>query len=780
MPPWPVNLRGHRPAVVALAVAVSAAVVTVIAAALGARGQVTSAGLVVAGVLFPVGLGALAAGAAQPGVRLRRVLDGLGVGLCLLLTVWLPVSAGPTGGWRTGPGGGWPVAVLVAGLAVPAMVGAGWPVLRQRWAALAGAGAVGCLAAAGASTELSDAAPGWWVPVVLAAAAGPVLVVDGLRRFEEVTARPSGPDGGFAVLGLAIGAAVLAALYRLVMAGSLNRVALALAAVTGIVVAVREALAAMDVRRRTRRMVAREAWLRSLVAGSPDVVLAIDADLVVRWQSPAAARLFGLSDQDVRGRLLVALVHPHDAGPVFEALHAVAGTVVEARLRDGFGRWRRTELEVSSESTDVDGLVLRVRDLGDDGTVWSRHPMAFTDQRTGLADRRELLRTMEARTAGGWSWLLVIDLDGPAADDAVLVEAARRLRGGLDEDDLPARLDSGRFAVLTERGQVRAYALATRLLTVLSAAYSLPGATVYPPVSVGMAPVAGAAGAEEVLSRAALALERARNAAPGRVEWYDESMADALRRRLMVERDLPGALGDGALAVVYQPVVDLATGHPVGVEALLRWRHPELGPVPPAELIPAAETVGLGYAVDEWVLNTACGQLATWVGAGRDLWLSVNVSPVHLADTGWVSTVRDALRDHGLPGRRLMVEVAGDSPAPVTPPVTVADLADRLGALRDLGVRTAIDHFGTGSTPLAHLNRLPVDVLKVDRKLFEEPVLDVVVGRAVRYGLDVIAEGLQAPAHLDAVHAAGCRYGQGNLFHRPAAASHVAGYLASS
>src|SRR5439155_6746342 len=213
--------------------------------------------------------------------------------------------------------------------------------------------------------------------------------------------------------------------------------------------------------------------------------------------------------------------------------------------------------------------------------------------------------------------------DGAGPDDGVIVEAARRLRGGLDEGDVPARLDSGRFAVLTGLGQVRAYALATRLLTVLSAAYYLPGATVYAPVCVGMAPLDGAAGGEEVLSRAGFALERARRAGPGRVEWYDESMADALRRRLVVERDLPGAVDGGGLAVVYQPVVDLTTGHPVGVEALLRWRHPELGPVPPAELIPAAGHLGLGYAVDEWVLHTACGQLATWAGAGRDLWLSV-------------------------------------------------------------------------------------------------------------------------------------------------------------
>jgi diguanylate cyclase (GGDEF)-like protein/PAS domain S-box-containing protein len=511
----------------------------------------------------------------------------------------------------------------------------------------------------------------------------------------------------------------------------------------------------------------------------------VDTDLVIKWQSPAAARQFGLSDQDVLGRPFAALVHPEDAGRVVEALAEVlAGRepgLIGARLHDGFGRWRDTESTVNDlrDVPAVGALVVHVRDVGERRELErTLQRMAFTDQLTGLANRREALRTLAARRLEDSGCVLAVDLDGLTGvndvrghevGDAVLIEVARRLRSGVDETDVVARLGGDEFLVLTGTGQVRAYALAMRLLTVLGEPYRLPGATVHLTATIGLAEVSGASTVDEVLGRADLALRRAKRAGRGRVEWYDESMAAALLRRMTLEQELPGAPTRGELDLVYQPVVELAYRNPVGVEALLRWRHPRLGTVLPAEVVPVAEELGLADELAAWVLHRACRQLAEWRRDGWDLWLSVNASPVQLAAPGFAEALTEATGAHLLPPSRLLVEV------PAAP-----DLGDALERARGAGVHTALDHFGSGPVSLADLRGLAVDVLKVDRSLFVEPaapILDVVVGLAERLGLQVVAEALEDEAHLDAVRAAGCRLGQGYLFARPTPAEHLEAYL---
>jgi EAL domain-containing protein (putative c-di-GMP-specific phosphodiesterase class I) len=230
-------------------------------------------------------------------------------------------------------------------------------------------------------------------------------------------------------------------------------------------------------------------------------------------------------------------------------------------------------------------------------------------------------------------------------------------------------------------------------------------------------------------------------------------------------------------------VIELAYQYPVGAEALLRWRHPKLGTVSPTELIPVAENLGLADEVGGWVLHRACRQLSSWLREGWDLWLSVNVSPRQLRSPGFVPGLRAALDTHLVAPDRLLLEVTerahGGS--------DLDGLEAVLAAVREVGVRTAIDHFGTGPTSLAHLHRIAVDVLKVDRSLFAEPagrggpvapIMDVVMGLADRLGLEVIASGLEADAHVDTVRAAGCRFGQGFLFAMPAPAEHLEAYLA--
>ncbi|WP_406036953.1 bifunctional diguanylate cyclase/phosphodiesterase [Micromonospora sp. NBC_00898] len=440
--------------------------------------------------------------------------------------------------------------------------------------------------------------------------------------------------------------------------------------------------------------------------------------------------------------------------------HAERLTAREARLR-----------ELVGHLDDRDRLARTVRRL------------TATDQLTGLANRRELLRGLAGRDPGSPPGaLLVVDLhglgvvndgSGHAVGDEVLVEVAKRLRAGCGPGDLVARLAGDEFAVLTDVGPVLAYALATRLLTALTEPYPLPGGAARLQASVGLAETAGG-DPEDVLRQADLARRRAVQLGRDRVEWYDAYLEEQLVRRLDLERELPGAVARGELDLVYQPVLALADRLPVGTEALLRWRSPVLGTVLPAELLPVAEDLDLVGEVGRWVLDRACRQLAEWSEGGRELWMSVNVGLRELAAPDFVPRTATALAAYGVPADRLVVEVAEPAVAAELPTVVA-----RLAGLRSLGVRTALDEFRAEHASLAQLRRLPIDLLKVGPHLVgtagdaRRPLIDVVVSLGDRLGVDVVVEGLESDAQVAGACRAGCRYGQGFALARPATAERV-------
>lgn len=774
-----------------------------------ARALGAAFGLVVAVAVYSFGLFMLPGTASGTQARLRRALDGLSVGISLAFVAWVLL---PTDGAVPPP-------VLMAALAVtvatPTIGINGMRSARQRRAALLcasgaelavlGLAAIVIMLAYGVSERglLAGA-----VPIVV----GPLLVWAGAQRVETkppsvAAAEVDGTFAGYPVLALPAGMAVLAAGYHLLTGGVFDRTSIVLAIGVSVAMVSREVLAVVDVRKYAERLVTQEAHFRALVSGAKDVTMVVDEELVVRWQSPAAARQFGLSDQDVLGRAFPGLLHPEDAAAVERLLRNLPGsrddgpsrsTLVEARLKDGFGRWRDTESTVSDQraTPEVGALVIHLRDVGERKHLErTLHQLAFTDQLTGLANRRELMRTVAARLGRGGHGapsgaLLVIDLHGMTAvndtrgrdvGDAVLIEVAVRIRAAAGQDDLVARVSGDQFGMVTAEGPVPAYALGTRLLTELTRPYELPGAIVLLHASIGLADLGVEDSVDDVLSRADLARRRARQLGRDRVEWYDESLEEQLLRRLDLERELPRAADRGELDLVYQPIIELADGRPVGVEALLRWRSPRLGTVLPAEVIPVAEQLGVIGEVGDWVLRTACRQMSRWLRDERDIWLSVNVSVRQLVEPGFVASVARALAVHDTPADRLLIEIAESQVGNDLPNVVT-----QLAGLRALGVRTALDDFGAGQASLAHLRRLPVDVLKVDSTLFAEPagrtgaatsMVDVVVGLGRRLGLEIVAEGLESAAHRELVTGAGCRYGQGFLLGCPAPAEHVEAYL---
>jgi EAL domain-containing protein (putative c-di-GMP-specific phosphodiesterase class I)/GGDEF domain-containing protein len=383
--------------------------------------------------------------------------------------------------------------------------------------------------------------------------------------------------------------------------------------------------------------------------------------------------------------------------------------------------------------------------------------------------------------------LLVIGIDDPdvahATREGVLREVTERVRdialpGGGDRTaqvDPPAALSATEFAVLVPANLTQAYGLAERLVTGLAEPVVVGRESVRLTACAGLTDIAGANGADDAIQRARLALVRARQLGPGRVEWYDGEMAAAVARRSTLERDLPEAVGRGELDLIYQPIMDLERGRPLAVEALLRWRHPRLGTVLPADVIPVAEATGAIGDVGHWVLRRASAQLAAWRTEGRDLSMAINVSPCQLGAAEFRSEVAAVLAAHRLPPERLVIEVAESRIEKGT------GLDEWVGALRSAGVRTALDEFGTGVSSLAKLRTLPIDMVKIGQPLVaagaSPPLIGVMVGVGRRLGIEVVAQGVEAPAQLAAVRDAGCRLGQGHLFARPQPAEHTEAYL---
>jgi diguanylate cyclase (GGDEF)-like protein/PAS domain S-box-containing protein len=762
------------------------------------------AGVGLVATFYVLGTMLLPGAATSVPVRLRRIFDGLGLGVSLTFAAYLTTPLGTITRLALIT-----TMCTAAGASMVTVI-----VLRARLhrpAALrCGSGAI--LVMISVCTAVNVVLAG--KPDIVLALLGLVIVAGlafnaegGARR--EPPPRPTVPEpeqylSSYPLLAVPAAVGVVAAVYHLATDGKWGTAAIVLGLLMVSVLVLRELLVVRDIRQYASALAEKEAHFRSLVAGATDLTLVLDERMRIQWQSPAAARVFGLADSEVVGRAFSQLIHPDDVAGAQAVIESVlagehAGgppALVNARFRDGNDRWRDTESTVTDQRgvPEVAALVVHVRDVGERRDLErTLHRLSYTDQLTGLANRRALMRDLLTfrRRAGRQGTVLVIDLHGLTAineahgretGDAVLIEVGRRIRSLLPESDVGARLGGDEFAVLTADGAVLAYALATRLVTLLLEPYQLPGVTVGLHTSVGLAELAGGADCDEVLRHADLARKRARQLGRDRVEWYDPDVEIQLQRRMDLEQQILEAADRGELDVVFQPVVSLRDRQPVGVEALLRWRHPKLGTILPAELLPIARAVGIAADLDEWVLDAACRHLANWSTGDSDFWLSVNVAPKELLTARYPEQVAATLRKHALEPERLVIEVAETWIAEDLPAI-VASLA----GLRKLGVRAALDDFGSGQASLSHLRRLPVDMLKLDRTLINKPaehavgpaVIDVVVSLGRRLGLEIVAKCLETEDEIERACRAGCLYGQGFALGHPAPAERMEAYLDS-
>jgi diguanylate cyclase (GGDEF)-like protein/PAS domain S-box-containing protein len=548
-----------------------------------------------------------------------------------------------------------------------------------------------------------------------------------------------------------------------------------------------------------------EARFQQLVRHSSDAVVIVGQDGRIRYQTPSVVRVLGYLAVDLDGADFERILHPeslpHVAAFLEQLVHGAPETVrtVEARLLRADDSVIHAEIVGVQllDNPDVNGVVLTIRDVTGRRTLEDqlRH-QAFHDALTGLSNRALFLDRVEhalariRRSDSPIPAVAFIDLDdfklvndsmGHGAGDELLRAVAERLRACLRSGDTPARLGGDEFAVLLEDApDLQAVVeVAERILDSLHEPVVVEGREVYARASIGIAMRTGpATTTDELLRNADLAMYAAKANGKGCIELYEPSMHHTAVDRLALRGELEQAIQHGAIDVAYQPIVQLASGEVVGFEALARWDHPDRGLVSPAEFVPIAEDSGLIIELGQGVLETACEQLARWRTSNPSApWtVSVNLSARQLLAPDLVTGVQRAVDAAGLPTSALVLEV--------TESALLTDserVLRRLHRLKDLGVQIAIDDFGTGYSSLSYLQRVPFDLLKVDRAFVaalrhEDPqatLVRTIMDLSRTLGRTAVAEGIEEQAELDGLLALGCELGQGLLFGGAVAAAEL-------
>ena len=421
--------------------------------------------------------------------------------------------------------------------------------------------------------------------------------------------------------------------------------------------------------------------------------------------------------------------------------------------------------------------------------------LAYYDALTGLANRALLIqRADQALTAqrGKPLALLFVDIDpfkkindsfGHTGGDALLLAATSRLRGLLRETDTACRLGSDEFVLLLPgMDQAGARQLADQVLTVFRQPFAVAGHSLRATVSIGIAlyPHDGAS-FTDLLKNADAALHRAKQEGRNTCLFYAREMNVAALERLMLESELRHAIDGGQLVAYFQPKVHLADGALAGAEALVRWRHPAHGLIPPGRFVPVAETSDLIVALGDWMLEAVCRQLAIWRDAGLPpLTVAVNLAARHFRDPGLIRHIQNLLKIHRLNPNTLELELTES-----TLLETGAQTGETLAVLKRLGVGLAIDDFGTGYSSLGYLKRMPITALKIDQSFVRDLVTDqddrtlaaTIVALGHGLGLSVVAEGVETEEQRQILLDQGCDLAQGYYFGRPMSADQFADWV---
>jgi diguanylate cyclase (GGDEF)-like protein/PAS domain S-box-containing protein len=546
----------------------------------------------------------------------------------------------------------------------------------------------------------------------------------------------------------------------------------------------------------------REESFRLLFDGNPVPMWLYDPDtLAIKSVNDAAIAHYGYSRERFAAMTLLE-IWPEDEHELHGAIAQAVGTVYASDRTWRHIKADRSEIEVLTYARRVmfagrHAVLVAVVDVTERKQAEARIAyLAQHDALTGLPNRvlfHERLKDAldSVRRAGRPLAVHCIDLDhfksvndtlGHPVGDQLLRAVAERLKQNLGEACLVARLGGDEFAVIQAdiSHPNEASDLAAKLITAVSSHYDIQGHEVIIGASIGIALAPGDGDdCDALLRNADMALYRAKADGRGTAHFFEPEMDRCIQARRVLELDLRKAYANGEFELYYQPLITLRENRISGFEALLRWRHPKRGMVPPGEFIPLAEEIGLIGPLGEWVLRQACSEAARWPD---DLHVAVNLSPVQFRSRSVVQAVLTALAYSRLAPQRLELEI--------TESVLLADTEANLATLhklREIGVRISMDDFGTGYSSLSYLRSFPFDKIKIDRSfvsdLAQRPdcmaIIHAVVGLGQSLGISTTAEGVETQEQLDRLRAEGCTEAQGFLFSPPRPAAEIAALIAA-
>ncbi|HEY8215778.1 MAG TPA: EAL domain-containing protein [Acidimicrobiia bacterium] len=546
-----------------------------------------------------------------------------------------------------------------------------------------------------------------------------------------------------------------------------------------------------------------EAWFRSLVQHSSDMIVVIDREGHVRYVSPGIEALLSVPGNREAARL-AQHIHPDDRAAVAAHVARASATPgpqppIEMRAQHADGSWLWLEAVYTNQLSDpaVEGLVVNVRDITERKEAEARIAhQALHDGLTGLPNRALLFDRLthaleRAERSGTAVGVIFLDLDrfkvvndahGHGAGDALLTSVAVRLQIAARATDTIARFGGDEFVLVCEDvdGIDGLVEIAHRVCASLKVPFDVADRRVHCTASAGVALSRGSTDPEALLRDADAAMYEAKDVGRGSVAVFDHAVRVRVHTRVEIERALRDAIDRDELTLEYQPIVTLGTPSEqqaqdakiVGVEALLRWQHPQRGTVAPAAFIDLAEETGLIVPIGAGVLQRGLEQLAGWheIVCRSRLGVAINVSAVQLQQAELPSLVDRMLDRTGIAPERLTLEITESSLVEDT-----VACADRLAALKDIGVRIVLDDFGVQHSSLGYLNRMPLDGLKIDRSFVhrigsqprEAAIVSAILLMADTLGLAVVAEGVETPLQHDVLTELGCRYAQGFLYAPP-------------
>ena len=537
--------------------------------------------------------------------------------------------------------------------------------------------------------------------------------------------------------------------------------------------------------------------LVEIIEATPDVVGMADSSGNVLYHNPAAMALLGRERTEGN----IAESHPPESLTLLqkEALptareYGMWRGETEILRADGSPiPFSQTIIAHRAPQGDLTHFSTIARDISDQKEAQSEiRRLAYRDTDTGLPNRASLKERLDqeisrAHRQGTCGALLYLDLDqfkaindslGHPAGDAMLQALATRLRSQLRPEDILARVGGDEFVVLlpdmgtqVEEAALAAEHVAEALLGSMRQRFQVADNQLVATASVGITLFPEAdTDRDTLLQQADAAMFSAKAEGPGNIHFFHPRMLEAVRHRLDLEQDLRTALEEGQLLLHYQPLIALGDESVMGLEALLRWHHPQRGWISPAEFIPVAEESGLILEIGEWVLQEAFRQLGSWRSAG--LWpgplgLGINISPRQFAQPDFFERVAGMLEIAGIPGDWIKLEITENLLIE-----HMATAVERMEALRRMGLSLAVDDFGTGYSSLAYLHQLPVTTLKVDRSLItgtdsgqnSSAIVEAVLAMGDRLGLSMVAEGVETPGQAAFLMEHGCTAGQGFLW----------------